>query len=362
MIGGTLKYLRAPLERNIEAGARVLVVTDTRHDPRVWQAVQTILADIGADATVAIFEPRPADYYDPPGPVVDALMRSDANILLASTGMLHSQASFNAMEAGIPSICMDGGMTLEMFQSGAVTEDWAAIARMKHYVATEVFGPDARECRVTSAFGSDLTYRVDDRIFVPPLPGPDFDGHKVIKFDEAEGRKGGNLFYFLNPTGEFNVPPIEGSANGKLVIDLTMHHLGRLQSPIELTVVEGRVVDIAGGADARVLRDYLETYGDENAYMCPAEASVGVNRRAIVRGIQREDKNILGAMHFGLGTNVDVGGSIRSKIHMDGVVLEPTLYVDGEKRIENGKFLVDIHADDDELVTATADLDGGVRT
>jgi hypothetical protein len=24
---------------------------------------------------------------------------------------------------------------------------------------------------------------------------------------------------------------------------------------------------------------------------------------------------------------------------MDGVVLEPTLYVDGEKRIENGKFL-----------------------
>ena len=125
-----------------------------------------------------------------------------------------------------------------------------------------------------------------------------------------------------------------------------MHHLGRLQSPIELTVKDGRVTDICGGADARVLRDYLETYGDDNAYMCPAEASVGVNRRAIVRGIQREDKNILGAMHFGLGTNIDVGGSVRSKIHMDGVVLEPTLYVDGEKRIEDGRFLVDIHAED----------------
>ena len=88
-----------------------------------------------------------------------------------------------------------------------------------------------------------------------------------------------------------------------------------------------------------MLRDYLDRYGDENAYMCPAEASVGVNAAALVRGIQREDKNILGAMHFGLGTNVDVGGTIRSRIHMDGVILEPTLYVDGDMRIDNGRFL-----------------------
>ena len=65
----------------------------------------------------------------------------------------------------------------------------------------------------------------------------------------------------------------------------------------------------------------------------PAEASVGINSKAVVRGLQREDKNILGSMHFGLGTNIDVGGTIHSKIHMDGVVLEPTLYVDGDKRI-----------------------------
>jgi 2,5-dihydroxypyridine 5,6-dioxygenase len=344
--GGTLKYLRAPLERNVEAGARVLVVTDTRQDERVWRAVASILADIGADSAVALFDPRPADYFDPPGPVCDAMRNSDVNVLLASTGMLHCDANFRAMKADIPAICMDGGMTLEMFQSGAVTEDWTAVARMKHYVATAVFGAGARECRVTSRYGTDLTYRVDGRIFVPPLPGPDFDPWKIVKFDEAEGRKGGALYFFLHPTGEFNVPPIEGSANGKLTIDLTMHHLGLLHSPIELTVVDGRVTEIEGGADAHVLRDYLETYGDENAYMCPAEASVGVNRRAIVRGIQREDKNILGTMHFGLGTNVDVGGSIKSAIHMDGVILQPTLYIDGEKRIEHGRFLVDIHAED----------------
>jgi 2,5-dihydroxypyridine 5,6-dioxygenase len=121
-----------------------------------------------------------------------------------------------------------------------------------------------------------------------------------------------------------------------------MHHLGRLLTPIELFVENGRIIRIEGGADARILRDHLVSYGDENAYMCPAEASVGVNSKAIVRGIQREDKNILGTMHFGLGTNIDVGGSVKSAIHMDGVILEPTLYVDNAKKIENGRFLVPI--------------------
>lgn len=345
MIAGTLEYLRRPLVKNIEAGKKVLVLSDFDHDTRVWQAVMTILADIGADATLTLFEKRPADYYDPPSAVVEAMLKSDFNILLASTGMLHSSASFNAMAAGIPSICMDGGMTLEMFQSGAVTEDMKMVAVRKHYVSKNVFGSNAKTCRVTSEYGTDFTYSVENRITLPPLPGPDFDPYKIVNFAKDENRPGNNLLYYLFPTGEFNVAPIEGSANGTLVIDLTMHHIGRLLTPIRLTVKDGRVADIEGGPEARILRDYLEAYGDDNAYMCPAEASVGVNAKAIVRGIQREDKNIWGTLHFGLGTNVDVGGSVKSKIHMDGVILHPTLEVDGVKKIDRGRFLVPIEKD-----------------
>lgn len=342
LMTGNMDYLRRPFVRNVKRGDRVLVLSDTSHDARVWQVVQSILSELGADVTVALFERRPADYYDPPAAVCESMMTSDINVLVASTGMLHCPANFRAMEAGIPAICLDGGMTLEMFQSGAVTDDMKQIAVRKHYVAKDVFGPHAKACRVTSRYGTEFTYRVDGRIFVPPLPTDAFDPYKIINFDKDENRKGGNLYYYLFPTGEFNVAPIEGSANGRLVIDLTMHHLGRLWTPIELTVENGRVVKIDGGADARILRDYLTVYGDDNAYMCPAEASVGVNAKAVVRGIQREDKNIMGTMHFGLGTNIDVGGSVKSKIHMDGVILEPTLYVDGAKRIDNGRILVPI--------------------
>lgn len=342
---GSLEYIRRPLARNILPDQSVLILSDTAHDPRVWQAVMSIVNEIGAEPTLALFDRRPADYYDPPHAVCEAMLKSDVNVLLASTGMLHSPANFKAMAAGIPAICMDGGMTLEMFQSGAVADDMRDIAVRKHYVAKNVFGENAQECRVTSAAGTDFTYSVKDRIFIPPLASKDFDAYKIIDFDKDENRKGGNLYYYLFPTGEFNVAPVEYSANGKLVIDLTMHHIGRLSSPIELTVKEGRVIAIEGGADARILRDYLEAYGDENAYMCPAEASIGVNASAIIRGIQREDKNIYGSMHFGLGTNIDVGGSIRSNIHMDGVILAPTLYVDGVERLRDGRFLVPIEED-----------------
>ncbi|MCF8475455.1 MAG: hypothetical protein K9G60_00355 [Pseudolabrys sp.] len=338
LMTGTLEYLRRPLIANITKGMKVLVVTDTAHDPRVWQAVMSILSECGADATLALFDPRPADYYDPPQAVCEAMKKVDVNILMASTGMLHSHANSAAMDVGVPVICMDGGMTLEMFQSGAVTEDQKEMAIRQYYVAMNIFGKGAKQCRVTSKYGTDFTYSVDGRIFIPNMPGDDYVPYKIQNVSKVQNRKS-NLLRFLYPNGEFNVPPVERTGNGKLVFDLCMHQLGRLKEPIELTVKDGRITAIDGGADAFTLRNYLETYGDENAYICPAEASVGINTKALVRGVQREDKNIIGTMHFGLGTNIDVGGTILSNIHMDGVILEPTLYVDGDKRIEHGKFL-----------------------
>lgn len=338
LMTGTLEYLRRPLVTNIKEGMKVLVISDTAHDPRVWQAIMSILSELGAEATLALFDPRPADYYDPPKAVAEAMKTVDCNILVASTGMLHAPANMAAMDAGVPVICMDGGMSLEMFQSGAVTENQKEMLTRQYYVASNIFGKSAKTCRVTSKYGCDFTYSVEGRIFIPNPPGDDFVPYQIRNFGKDSNRKS-NMLRFLYPNGEFNVPPVEGTGNGKLVIDLCMHQLGRLSSPIELTVVDGRITRIEGGADAHTLRNYLATYGDENAYVCPAEASVGINSKALIRGVQREDKNILGSMHFGLGTNIDVGGTIKSNIHMDGVILEPTLYVDGDMRIQNGRFL-----------------------
>lgn len=353
MITGPLKYLRRPFTSNIRAGDKVLIVTDTAQDERVWQAIMTIVSDLDAEPSLALFEPRPADYYDPPSVVAAAMLDADVAVLVASTAMLHSPASMAAMRKGIPTICLDGKVTLEMFQYGAATADYLEIARMKHFVAKNVFGEGAKEARVTSELGTDLSYSVEGRIFVPPLRPSDWDPFKAYKRTE-EGRAGSPMYTCLFPGGEFNVPPVEGTGNGIFAVDLTMHHLGKIDEPIFLTIENGRIVDIKGHRDAKRLRDHLRNYGDDAAYQFPTEASIGLNKNAQIVGSQREDKNIYGAVHFGLGTNSDVGGTVDSNLHMDAVVLEPTLYVDGTKRIEHGEFLVPLDRDLDSADTLPA--------
>jgi hypothetical protein len=153
---------------------KVLVVTDPAHDARVWQVVMSTLTELGADAVLSLFDPRPADFYDPSQAVSEAMARVDLNILLASTGMLHRPAIHHAMEVGVPAICMDAGMTLQ-----AVTGDQRQMATRQHDVAPRIFGENAHACRVTPNFGCDLTYRVDGRIFVTNLPGEDFVPYKI---------------------------------------------------------------------------------------------------------------------------------------------------------------------------------------
>jgi leucyl aminopeptidase (aminopeptidase T) len=346
IITGPLRFLRRPFEANVKAGDKVLVVTDTAQDSRVWQAIMTIVADLEAEPTLALFEPRPADYYDPPSVVAAAMLESDVNVLVASTAMGHSPSAIAAMRAGTLIIQMDGQLTLETFQHGAATADYLEIARMKHYTACNVYGLDAQEVRVTSSFGSDITYGIAGRVRVPPLRGDDWNPYKAYRRTE-EGMKDSPRHLCLFPGGVYFVAPVDLCALGVLVVEVTMHHLGRLTTPIELKVENGRIVDIGGGPDAWRLRRHLQDHGDDNAYLFPTEASIGLNRKARIVGDQREDKNIYGSMHFGLGTNSDVGGTISSNLHMDGVILEPTLYVDGVKRLERGEFLVpmDSYAD-----------------
>jgi len=217
-------------------------------------------------------------------------------------------AEVRATASGLPA-----GKTVELtwktVSGGWVIEDYYHFKGKKYEESTLSLG----------RFPVDSSGRLDARFTIPE----DYGGvHDVIALIDGERFAQGGI----EVTQSFEMTPASGPVG----------------TPIELTVKDGRVTDIAGGPEARILRDYLDVYGDENAYMCPAEASVGVNAKAVVRGIQREDKNIMGTLHFGLGTNVDVGGSIKSKIHMDGVILHPTLYVDGVKRIDNGKILVEI--------------------
>jgi leucyl aminopeptidase (aminopeptidase T) len=67
-----------------------------------------------------------------------------------------------------------------------------------------------------------------------------------------------------------------------------------------------------------------------------AELGVGTNDRAILTGQILEDEKILGTVHVAFGNNASMGGTVEVPFHVDGILLEPTLELDGTIILDRG--------------------------
>jgi leucyl aminopeptidase (aminopeptidase T) len=172
----------------------------------------------------------------------------------------------------------------------------------------------AAGARITTPLGTDLAFSIEGR--------------------RAHGRKGGlyrepgqwgNL-----PCGEAFVAPVEGTAQGTYVVDASHGGVGRLTEPIRVTVEDGQAVRIEGGVEAGRLRELLEAVGEPEAFSL-AEFGIGCNHAARVCGVTLEDEKVLGTCHLALGRNDLFGGTVRTSVHVDGVLAHPRIFLDGEE-------------------------------
>ncbi|MGB9710655.1 MAG: aminopeptidase [Thermodesulfovibrio sp.] len=165
-----------------------------------------------------------------------------------------------------------------------------------------------------------------------------FKGKRKVHIDSGIlSRKGsfGNL-----PAGEVFFAPLEGSAEGKLVIEWAPTR--KLNLPLILNVKQGKVVSIEGNEPyKRELEEKLNKVENKNI----AELGIGINDRASKPDNILESEKILGTVHIALGDNSSFGGKIRTPFHQDFIFFNPTLYTIDEKGqkikiLEKGKFLV----------------------
>ena len=70
-----------------------------------------------------------------------------------------------------------------------------------------------------------------------------------------------------------------------------------------------------------------------------AELGIGTNEKALLCGNTLEDEKVYGTVHIAFGTNTSFGGKNKADCHMDGIILKPTLYLDGKKIIADGEFV-----------------------
>ena len=145
-----------------------------------------------------------------------------------------------------------------------------------------------------------------------------------------EAGKCGNL-----PSGEAYIAPLEDGSDGEMIIDGSMVGIGKLESPLHMTISGGKLRSVTGEKSENL--DIL-LKNEINGTVC--ELGIGTNEAAILNGIILEDEKVYGTVHIAFGTNTSFGGTNKAECHMDGIILRPTLYLDDTKVIENGVFLI----------------------
>jgi len=99
---------------------------------------------------------------------------------------------------------------------------------------------------------------------------------------------------------------------------------------VRMVIEDGRVNSIEGGKDAEGLLKLLEGFGDPNMYQV-VEFGIGLNKEArIGRGLMAEDEGQFGTVHLGLGEGRTFGLPVSAPSHVDLVVRNPVVSVDGE--------------------------------
>ncbi len=315
-----LKYARIPVRLNVKKGESVLILTDTSVEEVVYESLAAAVYEVPGIPTILIIPPPAAFGHELPEIAAAAILKADTLIAACCVSATHTDAVRKGLGAGVKYIAM-GGVNSDMLTHGAATADYAEVNRITNRF-TEIMTRGER-VRVTSTQGTDITFSIKGRK-VYPLTGV-FHPGTIACF----------------PDGEAACAPVEGTAQGLIAIETSMHHVGRCQSPIRLTVKEGRVVHIEGKEEAELLRKVLETRGDDNSYNI-AEFAIGTNPEARCIGNPQEDKKTLGSIHIAIGDNLTLGGSIYSRTHLDGLILKPVVYIDDKMIIDNGRPVIDL--------------------
>jgi len=143
------------------------------------------------------------------------------------------------------------------------------------------------------------------------------------------------------PAGEVYLAPLEGSAEGELVIEYAPTR--RLASPLRLAVQGGEVVQIAGDEPYREWLEAKFAASVKNRNI--AELGIGTNDRASRPDNILEAEKILGTIHVALGDNSGFGGTVSTPFHEDYVFYRPTvtaLLPEGEELVllDDGRLRV----------------------
>ena len=303
---------------NVKKADKVLVVTDAAKI-RVGNAFALACRGLGCETVIAMMPMTGEHGNEPPATIAAAMKAADVVFAPTTHAITHTQARLEAASTGSRIVILRG-VDEDMMMKGAMAGDFNTVKSNTERVAAALSGAD--HINVTSSAGTDVSFSIT--------------GRKVFRLDGFYQQEMG--FAGL-PGGEAPTSPIEGTANGTIVFDYSMDSIGKLSQPLKLNVKDGTVISVSGDSEeVQVLEQHFRK--DENARNI-AEFAIGTNPYARLIGNLAEDKKLLGTVHFAIGDNKSLGGTVEASVHLDGLMVKPTVVADNEKIIvKDGKLMI----------------------
>ncbi len=306
--GWTRNLLQASALR---PGERVLVVVD---EPLAEAGSQLLAAarDAGAEPELHLWAgERPLAFL--PAPMLEAARHADVLFSLqqeprGDEASLRSELNETTLGRGGRGLFL--GFVDAALLADELSQPAPDLAAVAEGLLAQVRGADSM--RLRSPAGTDLSFRVTGRPWLT-------DAHPL-----------GPGEYGNYPGGEIFVAPLEDSADGVLVADLTVPYTveGLVDEPVILRFEGGRVTSIEGGRAASMLRDLVDRAGIGGDVI--AELGIGLNPSMKPRGHVMLDEKAAGTAHVAIGRNAgSYGGTNESSIHVDCIFSSPEIEVDG---------------------------------
>lgn len=296
----------------VRSSEEVLVIADgaTRE---IGEALRAAAAARGADAVLALMDERENDGSEPPSSIAAALAACEVFIAPTSRSLSHTSARKRASEAGVRGATMPG-VTTEMLARAMAVDFGVMQARSRALAQALSRGTRAH---LSCPRGTELTLELEGR------EGISDDG------DLTAPGAFGNL-----PCGEGFIAPLSG--DGRIVAS-SLAPLGLSEEPALLRVEAGHITGAERGSGPDYLRR-LQAHGERGTNL--AELGIGSNESARLTGNILEDEKILGTAHVAFGASAGIGGTVSVPIHLDVVVLDASLEIDGRPVLAGGRYVL----------------------
>lgn len=302
--------------RPVTDGQQVLITADTASDMRVVHATAAAVYTAGGIPTVVTYHTLAEPMQEPPKPVLGAAANADIWINYAVAYQLYSPAYHRAIENGCIYLELTG-MDVDMMVRTVGRVNYPPMKKMTTLLYQ--MSQAAHTVRLTTPAGTDMRMTIDkagDHFWEePPVDGG---------FPQMLGGQSGFMAY-------------RESYEGILVFDGALWppaELGILRNPVRLTIEHGYIKNIEGGAEALVFERWLAGFDHPTAYLMD-HACYGFNPGVTQpTGRILEDERVFGCMQFGIGAT-----EYGSPAHTDGVVLNPSVWLDDAQIEQNGHYL-----------------------